>query len=217
MLPSPSPKFYVAGALLSSAGALALWSGLRRGRTPFPRTLLALGALLLVIGVSILGAGLWIDADYYSELNTTTLWYRVSVQTNSTGLFRLLLPAPSDGRLFDALNVTNGSSSLRLSHTAADTSVELSTHGNVSFEVRATVASPMVNSSFTRVTPVGAGAWGLVSNATVELVVPHPGVIVHLQLDASIGLVCETHMLIIDSQIEPGVANYLAQTPTSVC
>jgi len=218
MLPSPSPRFYLVGVILSGAGALilALRVGLRKRPGSRPRALLAAGVLALAVGMTVFGAGLWIDAERAREENTMTLYYEVSVGMNGTGPVALLLPAPGDERFWDALNVTNGSSTLRLDHTASDTSVVLTAYGNVTFRVQVGV-SPLGNWSFTRVTYASDGTRGPTSNATIEMSTASSETAVLLSVDASIGTVCESYFLFIDAAVHAGVGKYPTESGLMVC
>jgi hypothetical protein len=177
----------------------------------------AVAALAIAVGVAAIGAGMWVDAQREAELNTRVLWYTVSTRMNGTGPVRLILPAPSDARFFDALNATNGSSTLRLNHTSSDTNVVLTAYGNVSFQIRAQVAATSGNWSFTRTAYSGVTVGGPVSMATVELWDMEEAATVLLSLAASISWLCEGHLLQLDSTVHPGIASYPADAVTVVC
>lgn len=219
MLPPPSPRFYIVGAILSAFGALVLawWNALRKKPDPHSKSLLAFAVLALAVGVAITSLAVWVDLGRQVELNTTVLWYTVSVQTNASGPVRLILPAPSDARFFAALNATNGSSSLRLNHTASDTNAVLTAYGNVSFQIRASVATIVGNWSFTRVAYPGAWVGGPATNATIELWDGEKNATVVLSLDVSISWQCATHSLRLESTVHQGIASYPAEDLTSTC
>ena len=219
MLPSPAPRFYIAGAILNAAGAIVLALRANRGGPPkaHPLALLAVAAFSIAVGLTITAAGIWVDVQYNAELNTTHLSYRVSVAMNTSGPVRILLPAPVDERFFNALNVSSGSSSLRLNHTAAETNVVLTAYGNVSFDVQTRLPTRAVNWTFTRVSAMGLGSYGPISNVTVELPASPSDAAVRLTLDATIGAGCVAWSLSLQSWVVEGRRDYLAQTPTVVC
>lgn len=218
MLPSPSPRFYLVGAILSGVGALllAIRSELRKRPDARPQALLAAAIFALAAGLVVVGAGLWIDVQYSRDQNTMELWYHVSVQMNGTGPVTLLLPAPTEERFFNALNATNGSSTLRLQHAGSDTSVVLTAFGNVTFQIHATIY-PLGNVRYSRVVYLGYGSTGPLSNATIELTTVSSVTSVLLDLDASTSTVCQGWALMISAVIQEGVAQYPADTPGIVC
>lgn len=216
MMPSPAPRFYLIGVIVSGVGALVLALTGRARRLPGsrPRPLLVAGAVTVAIGLAVIGAGLWADAVYKAEMNSSTLWYSVSVTTNGTGPLRIVLPAPSDARFYEALNATNGSSTLRLNGSGSEASVVLTAFGNVSFQVRAELPTASVNRSFTR---LDGQPWGSSRNAMIEMVAPLEGAAALVRVDASIGLPCTSSTLHIDSWVTEGTGWYPAQTATMVC
>lgn len=219
MLPSPSPRFYLVGVILSGAGALLLAMRGARGRAPEPRPrmLLAVTVLTLAAGVALIGAGLWIDVERAQKENTTVLSYNVSVRLNGTGSVRLVLPAPADPRFFASLNTTNGSSTLRLVHTPSETSVVLTVYGNVTFNVRSELATTVGNWNFTRLIPLTNGIPGSGLNASIERSSAAPEAVVFLELYASIGSFCESHFLSVDAAVHEGVGEYPTQSGLMVC
>lgn len=219
MLPSPAPRYYLVGTVLAAVGAVvALLRAWRRGKpTPRPWVRILVGIVLIIVGAAVVAYGILVDNQYKAGLSTTVMNYDVSVRMNGTWPVRILLPAPSDARLFDALNVTNGSASLALNHTAAQTNVVLTTHGNVTFRIRATVPTAEVSQSFSRVSPGGPNPCYSGCNATVELTGVPAGAKVFLSLAASIGVTCVTRTLSLEAWISEGVAQYPAVTPMMVC
>ncbi len=215
---SPWPVYYFVGGVLAGAGILllAMRTRLRPRPDARPRARLAVAVFALAAGLVVFGAGLWLDAERSRQENTMSLWYHVSVRMNGTGAAILSLPAPGDERFFDVLNVTNGSSTLRLSHTATEASVVVTAYGNVSFEVLAE-AYPLGNWSFTRVTYVAYGPQGPTWNATIGLRTSRPEASVLLNLDASLGTFCLSHGLEVDATIQEGVGDYPATAPGIVC
>lgn len=155
--------------------------------------------------------------QYYASLNTTRFSYQVSISMNVSGPVRLVLPAPSDPRLFEAMNATNGSARLRLNHNAAGTNVVLTANGNVSFEVHTLVPSASVDPDFTRLTFEGPCYEGPTCNAAIEMSAVSPDVGVVLALYASIGSGCTTHTLQIEAPLEPGASMYPARALTVIC
>lgn len=218
MLASPAPRYYLVGAVVAAAGALLLL--LRFGRrglsAPHPRGLLAAAVACVAVGAVVFGAGLWIDADYNARLNATTLSYTVSVTMNETDLVQIVLPAPSDARFYDALNLTQGQSSLRLNRSATDTSVLLTAYGNVSLQVIARVPTQPTNWSFTRVL-CGYGANWMACNATIGMRAPRSGVRALVQLDMSLGTSCYSTGYEVNSWIATNTADYPAQRIGIVC
>ena len=219
MLPSQAPRYYAAGVLLSAMGALLLALRIRRRGKPTPKALLVIGVetVLVFAGVAIIGIGLQVDEQYYAYLNTTRFSYQVLIRMNASGPVRLVLPAPSDPRLFDAMNVTNGSASLRLNNTATETNVVLTADGNVSFEVRAQVPSASVDWGFTRLTFEGPCYEGPTCNAAIEMSALSPDFGVVLTLYASIGSGCSSLLLQIEAPLEPGASEYPAQALMATC
>ncbi len=155
--------------------------------------------------------------QYNAGLNTTVLKYDVSLEMNGTWPVRIVLPAPVEPRFFSAMNVTNGSSTLRLNHTATDTNVVVTALGNVTLHVRASVPTPAVDPGFTHLNPSAQTPCYSGCNATIELSGVPAGATVFLRLEASIGVVCESHSLIVESWIREGIAQYLAVNPMIVC
>lgn len=219
MLPSQAPKYYLAGVLLSALGTLVLALRGRRRGAPIPRSwkAIAVGIVLLASGIAVIGIGISVDMAYNAGFSTTVMSYRVSLRMNGSWPIRILLPAPSDARLYDALNATNGSASLRLNHTSTETNVVLVAQGNVTFQIRTQVPSAAIGRDFTRLAPCGLSSAGYECNATIELRGAPAGMKLLLTLMASIGVVCESHLLSIVSWIGEGVAEYPAWTPTVVC
>ena len=219
MLPSPAPRYYLLGAVLSAVGAVVLWLRVRRRGEAVPRpwAALAVGVVLVVVGIAAISYGVFLGNQYDAGLHTTVMSYDVSVEMNGSWPVRMLLPAPSDPRLFDALNATNGSASLRLNHTATDTNVVLTALGNVTFRVRMEVPSASVAQGFTRLAPCGVFGGDYVCNATIELGGVPPGSKIFLGLVATIGVACQTRLLSLITWIEEGVAEYPAEAPTAVC
>lgn len=219
MIPSPAPRYYLVGAILAAAGAVVLLLRALQGRAraPGPRSLFVVGIATLAVGVTVAGAGLWLDADYNARMNATSFSYTVSLAMNGTGPVQVSLPAPSDARFFDALNVSNGSSSLRLNASGADTNVVLTAYGNVSFDVHVQVATPPTNWSVTRIGLCTDGADGLVCNATIQMTAPLSGSKALLTLRISIGTVCSSTGLEMESWIAAGVAGYPARRFGIVC
>jgi hypothetical protein len=218
MLPSPAPKYYLIGVLLSALGSLVLALRGRRGKeSPRPRIPLAVGIVALGLGVAIIGMGVVIDLEYNTRFNTTTLSYDVSLQMNGSWSVRILLPAPSEPRFYDALNVTNGTASLRLNHTGTDTNVVLNAQGNVTFRVRAQVPTAATDRTFTRLTACGLGRVTLECNVTLEVNGLPAGMKAYLILHGSLGVGCEWHTLDLVSWVSAGTSEYPAQAPTAVC
>ncbi len=218
MLPSPAPRYYVVGAIIAAAGALLLL--LRLGRrgfpTPHPRGLLAAAVACVAVGGAVFGAGLWVDADYNARLNATELFYSVSVTMNETESMRFVLPGPSDARFDDALNVTQGLSSLRVNRSTTDTNVVLTAYGNVSFQVTARVPTPPANWSFTRIL-CGHGANWMACNATIGMQVPRSGMKALVHLDVSLGTTCYSTGYEVSSWVAATTADYPAQRIGVVC
>lgn len=219
MLPSPGPKYYFIGVLLAALGALLLTLlGRRRGKqSPRPWIALGAGAAVLALGVAAMGMGIVTDLEYYTRLNTTEFSYDISLQMNGSWSVRILLPAPSDRRFYDAMNVTNGTASLRLNHTATDTNVILTAQGNVTFSVRAQVPTAATNRSFTGLTSCGLGHNEIECNVTLAVSGVPAGMKAHLVLHGGVGIFCEWHSLDLASWVSEGTAGYRAQRPTSVC
>lgn len=219
MLPSPGPKFYLVGAVLAAIGAFLMSMRGRRGEKPVSRARVSMvvGVVALGVGIAVVGVGIAIDLQYYAAFNTTVMSYDVSLEMNGTWPVRILLPAPSDSRLFDALDVTNGTAHLLLNLTAAEASVELQAQGNVTFRVGATLPTASVDRTFTRLASCTAPGDGLYSCAAIELSGVPDGAKVFLRLSAGIGVPCESHGLDLETWVAPGIASYAAETPMVVC
>ncbi len=219
MLPSPAPRYYLVGVLLSCVGGLVLWlRGLRGGKS-IPRSWVAIaaGIVLILAGVAVVGVGISIDVQYYTGLNTTVLDYDVSVQVNESWPVRIVLPAPVEPRFFSAMNATNGSATMRLNHTATDTNVVITAFGNITFRIRTSVPTAEVNAGFTRLNPSDQTPCYPGCNATIEVSGVPSGETVFVSLNASIGVVCENHSLSIAAWVREGVGQYPAVNPTTVC
>ncbi len=218
MLPSPAPRYYVAGAVIAAAGAflLLLRFGRRGLAAPHPSGLLVVAVACVAVGGVVFGAGLWLDADYNAQLNVTALSYSVTVTMNETGLVQIVLPAPSDARFYNALNVTNGSSSLRLNRSAIDTNVVLTAYGNASFQVIARVPTQPANWSFTRIL-CGYGPNWEACNATIRMQAPGSGWRAFVQLDVSLGASCYSTGYEVHTWIATSTGNYPAQRIGVVC
>ena len=219
MLPSQAPRCYAAGALLSAMGVLllGLWLRRRGKRTPRALPVLAVGAVLVFAGVAVIGVGLQIDEQYDAGLNITSFSYRICLGMNASGPVRLLLPAPLDPRLFDAMNVTSGSASLRLNTTATGTNVVLTADGNVSFEVRAHVPTASVDPGFSRLTFGGPCYEGPTCRVAIDLSAPSPDRGVVLTLYASIGSACTSQQLEVEAALASGAEEYPAQMVMVTC
>lgn len=218
MLPSPAPRYYVVGAIVAAAGALLLL--LRLGRRsvppPRPRGLLAAAVACVALGGAVFGAGLWVDADYNARLNATELFYSVSITMNETESVQVVLPGPSDARFYDALNVTQGLSSLRINRSATETNVVLTAYGNASFQVTARVPTPPANWSFSRIFCGYVANW-MACNATIGMQAQQPGLRALVHLDISLGTTCYSSGYEVNSWIAPTTADYPAQRIGVVC
>lgn len=219
MLPSPAPKYYFLGAILSAVGALVLALRGRRAAksVPLPWAPIAVGATIVALGVAAIATGISADLEYNARLNTTVMEYDVSIGMNGSWLVRILLPAPRDPRFFDSLNASNGTASLRLNRTATDTNVVVTTQGNVTFRIRAEIPTADVDPGFTRMSSPDQNVCYSGCNATVELGGVPAGAKVFLNLQASIGVACESHLLGLEAWISEGVARYPAWMPMMVC
>ncbi len=219
MLPSPAPKYYLLGAILSAVGALVLLlRGRRRGPgTPRPWIPLLVGALVVAAGIGTILVGASLDAQYNAGLNTTGFVYQVSLEMNGSWPVRILLPAPSDPRLFDALNATNGTARIRLNHTATETNVVLTAQGNVSFQIESEVPTAAVDRTFTRLGSCSAGGYGPECVLALQVDGLPTGAKVHVTLFAEIGVTCETHTLSLDAWVGGGITQYPVWALTFVC
>ncbi len=219
MLPSPAPKYYLLGAILSAVGALVL---LLRGRrcgpgTPRPWIPLLVGALVVAAGIGAILVGASLDAQYNAGLNTTGFVYQVSVEMNGSWPVRILLPAPSDPRLYDALNATNGTANLRLNHTATETNVVLTAQGNVSFLVQSEVPTAAVDRTFTRLDSCSVGGYGPECVLVLQVDGLPTGTKVHVTLLAEIGVTCETRTLSLDAWVGAGITQHPVWALSVVC
>ncbi len=158
-----------------------------------------------------------IDAEYNAGLNTTGFVYQVSLEMNGSWPVRILLPAPSDPRLYNTLNVTNGTASLRSNHTTTETNVVLVAQDNVSFRVQTEIPTAAVDRNFTRLNSCSIGGYGPECGVLLQVDGLPAGAKIHVTLLAEIGVTCETHMLSLDAWVSNGIAQYPAWTPYVVC
>lgn len=212
-------SLYLVGSLIVFLGFLALNTWVRgiTGKGPDQPAILAASAMAFIIGSATIAIAIGIDQSQTTSLNTRSLVYHVEIRVRGATPVQLVLPAPGESSFFAALNVTNGTSSMRLDRTANDTSVVVVAMGNVSFDVRAQVVTAVFNETLTHVSPIpGSG----VPNANVTIRMTADGTnttTVDLVLQIQIVESCRFKTLLLDHTIQEGVAAYLGTVAVAVC
>ena len=118
------------------------------------------------------------------------------------------LPSP---RFWDSLNVTNGSASLHLIHTATDTYVRLESVGNVSFSVRSSYVGTSLDTRVTHASSGPSPSGGLGMNVTLELATVAPGTTVRLDLSLGLESFCASFLLDLHTTVSAGSGGYPAE------
>jgi len=166
----------------------------------------------------MVGAMAHVDTVRWMTWNTKSMTYRASVHLNGTGPVTLILPAPMEARFWSALNVTNGSSSLRLTHTTTDTYVVLLAAGDVAFDVHADFVGSFLNSNLTHLSFTDGGPYSLQANVTIQMSAVDATTTASLTLDISLGGFCHSRSYSLKAVIHQGSARYpIEMPPTPVC
>lgn len=211
---------YLVGSVIVFLGFLALHSWVRgiTGHGPDqPATILVASAMAFLIGSATIAIAIGIDQTQTTTLNTRSLVYHVEVRVHGSTPVRLVLPAPGEPSFFSALNVTNGTSSMRLDRNGNDTSVVLTATANVSFDVHAQVATSVFNETLTRVSPV-PGPSVQNANVTIQLIADGTNTTsVDLVLQIQIVESCRFKTLVLGGTIREGVAVYPGTLTVGVC
>jgi len=212
---------YLVGTVIIFLGFIALHTWIRgiMGKGPDqPATILAASAIAFVLGFSTVAIAISIDQTQTTTLNTRTLVYRVDIRINGTGPVRLVLPAPGEPAFFDALNVTNGASSMRLNRTASETNVVVIAASDVAFDVRRQVVTSVFNDTITRVLPsVPPGPLGRNVNATIEMTAGSSTTTVRLILDIQVFEACRFTTVELESVVSIGVREHTGTRTFVVC
>ena len=201
-------------------GALFIFLGLviltkrRLGNYVRFRKPMAAAVTALVVGSVAVSAGVGITTFLWTEQTTTSMYYRVAVQINGTSPVILHLPAPGDPRFWNALSVTDSTSSLRVNHTLTDTYALLHATGNVTFEVLSSFTPSPSNQSVSRVAQTGDSYrdW----NASIDMSSADPGAIVALTLEIRLDNYCYGLRYQFMAIIHVGSAQYPMEPPSIV-
>jgi FlaG/FlaF family flagellin (archaellin) len=212
---------YLVGAVIIFFGFLALNTWIRglTGKGPDqPSTILAASVAAFLLGSATVALAIGIDQAQTTTLNTRTLVYHVDVRINGTAPVRLLLPAPGEPAFFEALNVTQGASSLRLNRTPTDTNVVLVASSNVTFDVRTQAVVSAFNGTITRIRlPSPVGPTGREVNTTIEMTAGSPDTRVDLVLDIQLLEACRFTFLEVSATVVVGAAEYVGERTFAVC
>ena len=199
---------YLVGSVIVFLGFLALHAWIQgiTGRGPdSPGTTLAASAVAFVVGSATIAVAIGIDQDQTTILNTWTLTYHVEIVIRGPSPVTLTLPAPGEPSLFRALNVTNGTASMRLDAVGGVPKVIVTASSNVTFDVRSQVVAPIFNLTLTRISSPVTGP----ANATIELVANGTtATTVDVVLSIRISGSCGSETFFLADGIREGVAGY---------
>lgn len=172
----------------------------------------------LVVGAAVIGAAIYIDTVRWTTWNTQSMTYRASVRINGTGPVTLILPAPVDARFWGALNLTNGTSSLRLTHTTADTYVVLSATADVAFDAHGEFVGSSLIWNLTHVSFTDAGPYSVQANVTIQMSAVGVATTAFLTLDIFLGDFCYDRWYSVETVVHQGSSLYpMDMPPTAVC
>ncbi len=212
---------YLFGTLGILLGFLILhrWLQGLTGARREPRGPVFLASVLaFLVGSATIAVGIQLDSVQSAVENTRTFRYTVSVHTNGTVPLRFVLPAPADNRVFDTLNRTNGTSSMRIV-LANVPYVEVYATGDVRFDANVVFIGTAFNRTLSRVflrdPSFTASSSG---NASVELYGDGSGTTTaRLRLTITFAEYCRGSELVLDAIIHEGIAFYPSPYTISRC
>ena len=211
---------YLVGSVVVLLGFLALHTWIRgvMGRGPDqPGSILAASAIAFLVGAATIAIGIGIDQATTTNENLRQLLYHVEVDLTGPGPVQFLLPAPGEPSLFHALNVTNGTSTMRTVVSGTDVSLLLTATGDVSFDVRAQVVTPVFNGSFTHVALI-PGAVVSNANVTIEMTADGTnGTSANLVLQIQVVESCHAETLVLQATTHEGRMEYPGTLTNAVC
>jgi len=209
--------------VLAGFGAMHRWlQGITGARSEAPGPVLAASAVAFLVGSAVLGTAILIDSDQVRIESTRIFLYEVTVIPDGTTPMTILLPGPSDSRVFGDFNRTSGASSLSLVGPLPDTVVRLVASGPLTFEVRIQLVGSALNRTLLGANPGRAPAGGTL-NATGSISIAAPGVDpAGAQVSLTIRFVeyCTVAAFSLDANAVRGTSAYPASwstTATGVC
>lgn len=114
--------------------------------------------IAIALGSASLAAEFVIDVARLPPGGTISFRYSVSVEPSPSVTIRIRLPAPADPQTWDRMHATNGASSLALSGSGENLTVEIVAAQIASFDISMSLTSASLNTSLTRLRYGGPNA-----------------------------------------------------------